>query len=117
VGGAHANNQLPKMKGRFMIQHVVAFRLSAADKEGKHQQSALAQKELRKLNNSRIPGLLDLQVRPDLGKDNSHWDLVLVSHHESESALADYMAHPIHIAVAKEVATHVAEKAIIDSAL
>ncbi|MDR7159882.1 Dabb family protein [Arthrobacter sp. BE255] len=100
-----------------MIQHVVAFRLSAEDAEGKHQQSTLAQAELWKLDSGKIPGLLALQVRPDLGKDSTHWDLVLVSHHESESALADYMAHPLHIAVAKEVATHVAEKAIIDSAL
>ena len=100
-----------------MIQHVVAFRLNAEDVEGKHQQSTLAQAELWKLDSGQIPGLLALQVRPDLGKDSTHWDLVLVSHHESESALAEYMAHPLHIAVAKEVATHVAEKAIIDSAL
>lgn len=100
-----------------MIQHVVAFRLSAEDTEGKRRQSNLAQAELRKLDSRQIAGLLDLQVRPDLGKDSTHWDLVLVSHHESETALAEYMAHPLHIAVAKEVATHVTEKAIIDSAL
>ncbi|MDR6688933.1 hypothetical protein J2Y41_004531 [Arthrobacter sp. 1088] len=50
-----------------MIQHVVAFRLSAEDAEGKGRQSTLAQAELRKLESGRIPGLLDLQVRPDLG--------------------------------------------------
>jgi hypothetical protein len=100
-----------------MIQHVVAFRLSAEDTEGKHYQSALAQAELRKLDSGRIPGLLDLRVRPDLGKDGTHWDLVLVSHHESEAALAEYMAHPLHVEVAKEVAVHVAQKAIIDSAV
>ncbi|MDR6685462.1 hypothetical protein J2Y41_001015 [Arthrobacter sp. 1088] len=50
-----------------------------------------------------------------LGRDGTHWDLVLVSRHESETALAEYIAHPLHIEVAKEVAVHVAQKAIIDS--
>ena len=98
-----------------MIQHVVAFRFNADDPEGKLRQSKLAQDELRKLDRGQIPGLLDLRVRPDLGRDGTHWDLVLVSHHESEAALAGYMAHPLHVEVAKEVAIHVAQKAIIDS--
>jgi len=98
-----------------MIQHVVAFRLSAEDFEGKNRQTKLAQAELKKLDSGQIPGLLDLQVRADLGRDGTHWDLVLVSHHESESALAEYMAHPVHVEVAREVAVHVAQKAIIDS--
>ncbi len=98
-----------------MIQHVVAFRLSGVDTQEKSRQLALAQAELRKLDTGRIPGLLDLRVRPDLGRVTTHWDLVLVSHHESEAALETYMDHPLHIAVAQEVAAHVAEKAIIDS--
>ena len=98
-----------------MIQHIVAFRLSGTDIEEKRRQSSLAQAELRKLDTGRIPGLVDLRVRPDLGKVAAHWDLVLVSHHESEAALETYMEHPLHIAVARDVAVHVAEKAIIDS--
>lgn len=98
-----------------MIQHVVAFRFIAEDTDGKRRQATLARAELRKLDSGQIPGLLDLRVRPDLGKDRTHWDLVLVSHHESESALAEYMAHPLHVKVAKEVAVYVAQKAIIDS--
>ncbi|BCW42746.1 hypothetical protein StoSoilB3_42810 (plasmid) [Arthrobacter sp. StoSoilB3] len=98
-----------------MIQHVVAFRFNAEDTDGKHRQSTFAQKELRKLDSGQIPGLLDLRVQPDLGRDGTHWDLVLVSHHESEAALAEYMAHPLHLEVAKDVAVHVAQKAIVDS--
>lgn len=100
-----------------IIQHVVAFRFTADNAEGKLRQSKLAQAELRKLDSDQIPGLLGLQVRPDLGRDQTHWDLVLVSHHESEAALTEYMAHPLHMEVAKEVATHVAQKAIVDSVI
>jgi Stress responsive A/B Barrel Domain len=98
-----------------MIQHIVAFRLSGTDNEEKRRQSSLAQAELRKLGSGQIPGLIDLRVRPDLGKVATHWDLVLVSHHESETALENYMAHPLHVDVAQKVAAHVAEKVIIDS--
>lgn len=98
-----------------MIQHIVAFRLSGADTEEKRRQSSLAEAELRKLDSGQIPGLIDLRVRPDLGKVATHWDLVLISHHESEAALENYMAHPLHVDVAQKVALHVADKVIIDS--
>lgn len=98
-----------------MIQHIVAFRLSGTNNEQKRRQSSLAQTELRKLGNGQIPGLIDLRVRPDLGKVATHWDLVLVSHHESETALENYLAHPLHVEVAQKVALHVADKVIIDS--
>lgn len=98
-----------------MIQHIVAFRLSGTGPEEKRRQSSLAQAELRKLDNGQIPGLIDLRIQPDLGKVPTHWDLVLVSHHESEAALKHYMDDPLHLDVAQKVAVHVADKAIIDS--
>jgi hypothetical protein len=93
-----------------VIRHVLCMRLADRD----HDDAIRAR--LTSLVGV-VPGLLRMDVEPDLGVAPGHWDLVLVSDHESADALAGYQAHPEHRAAAAFVAAFVRERAIVDYAL
>lgn len=96
-----------------MIRHIVAFRLSSADSEERAQQSAGIHDRLTALVGV-VPGLVAMDVAPDLGVVDTHWHLVLVSEHVDAAALAGYQAHPSHVEASAWVGQFVADRAIVD---
>lgn len=98
-----------------MIRHVVVFRLAAGDAERRASDGAEIRRRLEALVGA-VPGVRDLVVRPDLGLDG-HWDLALVTHHDSPNDLATYAADPRHRDVIAFCDMVVADKAIVDSEL
>lgn len=96
-----------------MIQHIVAFRLSASDPEQRAKDVAGLQDRLEPLADV-IPGVKDLRVRADLGKVDTHWHVVLISVHTNIEALEAYQVHPAHVAAARWVNTVVADRAVVD---
>ena len=99
-----------------MIRHVVLFALAAEDPEQKRK-DAEAMRERMEALAPVIPGVLSLQVGVDLGLVAGHWDVGLVSEHESQAALEAYQRHPQHVEVLEFVSTVVAQKACVDYAL
>lgn len=94
------------------VTHVVMWRLGV-DLTEKPQ----VQKQMRERLESLvgvIPGLRSITVVSDLGDTEANFDVMLISEHDSTSALAEYQAHPAHLEVASWVKTVVTERAALD---
>jgi hypothetical protein len=96
-----------------MIRHIVAFQLAASDAAQRAADAAGIKSKLEGLRGL-IPGLISLEVQPDLGLVDSHWDLVLVGEHESNEALEAYQADPRHKEILAWVSTVVSGRAVVD---
>ncbi len=99
-----------------MIRHVVLFALAAEDPTQK-QRIAQEMKERMEPLASAIPGVRRLEVGFDMGRVPGHWDVVLVSEHESDAALEAYQVHPRHLEVLDFVNSVVRQKACVDHVL
>ena len=96
-----------------MIRHVVAFTLSADD-PSQRRQDATAMKQRLEALASVVPAVRSLEVGVDLGRVSGHWDVVLVSEHDSVAALGADQVHPEHVAAAEFVASVVRDKVCVD---
>jgi len=96
-----------------MIRHIVAFKLAASDPDQQATDAAGIASHLEPLA-SVIPGVLALEVRNDLGIVPGHWEVVLISDHESVEALESYQSHPAHVEAAGWVSTVVSGRAVVD---
>lgn len=96
-----------------MIRHIVAFRLTAEDAAQRDADAQTARTALLGLE-GRVPGLRSIQVERDLGLVAGHWDLVLVSEHDDNTALEGYQAHPLHKEASAVVASVVTDRAVVD---
>jgi len=98
-----------------VIRHVVVFRLAADDPADRQRDATEIRRRLEALVDV-VPGLRGLEVRPDLGVEG-HWDLALVTLHDTGDDLAVYAADPRHREVIAYCDTVVAERAVVDSDL
>jgi quinol monooxygenase YgiN len=99
-----------------MIQHVVSFRFQGETVAGRRARAEQAHALLIVMD-GQVPGLRALTISYDVGRDETHWDMVLVSHHDSTEALQAYIDHPLHIAAKAGIDRIVLERAIVDSRL
>jgi hypothetical protein len=90
-----------------VIRHVLCVRLADRDHDDAIRARLTALVGV-------VPGLIRMDVEPDLGGVDGHWDLVLVSDHESVDALDAYQAHPRHREAAAWVAPFIVERAVVD---
>lgn len=96
-----------------MIRHIVEFRLvadhdeqRAADARGIHDRlTALLEV---------VPSVRSITVALDLGIVGGHWDVALVSEHDTNADLEACQAHPAHQDAAAWVSTVVSERATVD---
>jgi hypothetical protein len=98
-----------------VIRHVVAFRLAADDPADRSRDASEIRRRLESLVGV-VPGLRDLVVRADLGVEG-HWDLALVTHHDTRDDLSAYAGDPRHREVIEFCDTVVSAKAVVDSDL
>jgi heme-degrading monooxygenase HmoA len=99
-----------------VIRHVVLFRLAATDAEERARVAAEVRRRLEALVGV-VQGLHDLQVRADLGEMDGHWDVALVTLHETRDDFAAYAADPRHREVIAYCDTVVSDRAVVDSDL
>lgn len=113
----HAVSRTTEVTGRAngvaVIRHVVAFRLAAEDPAQKRRDARAMKARLEPLA-AVIPGVHELQVGFDIGRVSGHWDVVLVSEHESNAALEAYQTHPKHLEAVEFVNSVVRERACVD---
>jgi hypothetical protein len=96
-----------------MFKHVAAFKLATDDPELKSTQA----KEFADLIAAlvgQVPGIVSMEVGIDLGRIDTHYDVVLTSTHESYETLEAYQAHPKHQAVIAHGNRIVSDRAIVD---
>jgi quinol monooxygenase YgiN len=91
----------------------VLFALAAEDPEQKRRDAEEMRARMAPLA-AQIPGVLSMEVGFDLGRVPGHWDVVLVSEHESNAALEAYQADPRHREVIEFVNSVVRAKACVD---
>lgn len=96
-----------------MIRHIVEFRLTADNPIQQKEQTVGIRERLSALVGV-VPGLRSVSVGRDLGVVPGHWDVVLVSEHDSSDDLAAYQAHPAHVAAAEWISRVVTERAVVD---
>jgi hypothetical protein len=96
-----------------VIRHIVEFRLSATEPAQRVLDAEFIREQLTDLVGV-VPTVRSIIVAPDLGLVKTHWDVVLVSEHDSNAHLEAYQSHPAHVEAAALVATVVADRAIVD---
>jgi Stress responsive A/B Barrel Domain len=99
-----------------VIRHVVLWNLSSTDPEQRRRDIDGMQERFTALVGV-VPGLRALTLAPDLGATDGNWDVMLLSEHDDEDALAAYQAHPAHVEAAAFVRSVVRERACLDSAV
>ncbi|WP_210479644.1 Dabb family protein [Naasia sp. SYSU D00948] len=97
-----------------MIRHVVLWKLSSSDPSQRERDAEGIRERLEALVGV-VPGLRSLIVAPDVGSTEGNWDLVLVSEHDDEDALAVYQKHPAHVEAAAFVHSVVQARACVDA--
>ncbi len=97
-----------------VIRHIVLWKLSSADPEQRARDVEGLRERLEGLVGV-VPGLRSLIVAPDVGSTDGNWDVLLLSEHDDEDALAVYQAHPAHVEAAVYVRSVVQARACVDS--
>jgi hypothetical protein len=97
-----------------VIRHVVLWKLVAQDPEEKAANAVAIRERLGALVGV-VPGLHSVQVLPDLGGTDGNSDVMLISEHEDEAALAGYQVHPAHLEAASFVRSLVQGRAALDA--
>src|SRR3712207_4009221 len=82
-----------------MIRHIVAWNLTATDPAERTTTFEQLKANIEGLVGV-VPGLKSAVVSRDVGTTSGNWDVVLVSEHDDEEALAVYQQHPEHVVVA-----------------
>lgn len=97
-----------------MVKHIVMWRLkTSAHGNDKATNARLIKQRLEALN-GKIPGLLRLEVGIDFVAAEDSADVVLYSEFETREALASYLSHPDHKAVAPFVGAARSERRVVD---
>jgi Stress responsive A/B Barrel Domain len=82
-----------------MIRHIVAWNLTATDPAERTTTFEQLKANIEGLVGV-VPGLNSAVVSRDVGTTSGNWDVVLISEHDDEEALAVYQQHPEHVVVA-----------------
>ncbi len=82
-----------------MIRHIVAWNLVATDPAERTNTFEQMKAKIEGLVGV-VPGLRSATVSRDVGTTAGNWDVVLISEHDDEEALAVYQQHPEHVVVA-----------------
>jgi hypothetical protein len=96
-----------------MIRHIVSWKLTADDSDGKSAAFDELVKGFGPLP-GRIPEIKTMHLGRDLGETPSNWDVVLIMDFESTKGLAAYQAHPEHQPVKDIVRNVTGERMAID---
>ncbi len=96
-----------------MIRHIVEFRLSSDDETQRVLDAQGIHDHLTGLLGV-VPTVRRIEVGRDVGRVAGHWDVVLVSEHDSHDELEAYQIHPAHQAAAAWVSTVVSDRATVD---
>jgi hypothetical protein len=96
-----------------VIRHIVEFKLAADDSQQRATDARGIHDHLTALLNV-VSTVRAITVAPDLGMVGGHWDVVLISEHDSNADLEAYQAHPAHREAAAWISTVVSDRATVD---
>jgi hypothetical protein len=97
-----------------VIRHVVLWKLNATHPEDRRHTVEGIRERLERLVGI-VPGLVSLTVSADLGANGGNWDVLLLSEHDDELALAAYQEHPEHLKATTWIRGVVQSRAAVDA--
>ncbi|WP_223693926.1 Dabb family protein [Leifsonia poae] len=95
------------------IRHVVSWKLAATGEAERAEQIAAITSGLESLP-ATIPELLSLEVGVNALTPEANFDVVLISDFEDAAALARYVEHPDHQAVAAYIRSVISGRSAVD---
>jgi quinol monooxygenase YgiN len=95
-----------------MIRHLVLWKLAADADEDKRLIVAELQERFAAL--AELDGVMQLEIRADIGETDGNWDVVLQGDYHDTAALDAYQVHPAHQDVVAYVRSVVTARACID---
>lgn len=97
-----------------MVKHVVMWKLKdEAEGNDKSENEAIMMTKLQKLA-SKISAIKTLEVGKNHNNSDAAYDLVLITTHEDNEALAAYIKHPAHQEAALFIGKVVALRCVVD---
>jgi hypothetical protein len=96
-----------------MIKHIVNWKLTASDAEGKSQAFAEIADALGSLP-PLIPEIKSFHLGLDLGEVDANWDVSLIIDFAGTTELETYQTHPEHLKAAAVVRSHTSDRATVD---
>jgi predicted metal-dependent HD superfamily phosphohydrolase len=96
-----------------MIRHIVSWKLSAQDAEGKSAAFTEIAEALGALP-ALIPEIQTLRVAHNQAYLETNWDVVLVADYNTFDDLEAYRVHPEHVKTAAIVRSHTTDRAAVD---
>lgn len=96
-----------------MIRHIVAWKLTAEDEEGKAAAFSAMAESFGALPHL-IPGIKHLQIGRDLDTVEGNWDAVLIVDYPTEADLVAYQSHPEHVKTSTLVRTLISDRMCVD---
>ncbi len=96
-----------------MIRHIVAWNLIPTDPAERTNTFEQMKTQIEGLVGV-VPGLRSAKVSRDVGTTAGNWDVVLISEHDDEEALAVYQQHPEHVTVAGYTRSVTKDRVAID---
>lgn len=97
-----------------MVKHIVFWTFGESVADEAFQRDALEMKSRLEALNSRIPGLISLEVGIDFGLSEASADVALYSEFTDLQALKLYQEHPEHIAVADFIGGLNLDRSVVD---
>ena len=97
-----------------MVKHVVMWKLKeSAEGNDKMQNKVLMKEKLLALKQN-IQQIDSMEVGFNFNPTDAAYDVLLISTHDSKSALAEYAAHPDHQEVASFIGKVVEDRKVVD---
>jgi hypothetical protein len=97
-----------------MIKHIVFWRLNESAYGNNKQANAKILKEKLLAMQSKVEGLIGVEVGFDFSKEKDSCDVVLYAEFTSKEALYQYQIHPDHEAIKKWIGDVRYERRVVD---
>lgn len=95
------------------LRHIVSWKLSGETRAERDAQAAEMTAALETLP-GKVPSLRSLSVHRNELHEGENWDLMLITDFDDEDGLAEYAAHPEHVAVAAVTKGNTAGRVALD---
>jgi hypothetical protein len=97
-----------------MVKHIVMWKLKDQAEGASKEENTRKLKDTLEAMKAKIPQIVDLEVGLQMRPDESAYDVVLTTSHQTREDLEKYQSHPHHQQVAAFVKKIVSDRKVVD---
>jgi len=97
-----------------MVKHIVMWKIKAHAEGNEKSKNTLLIKEMLLKLKSVINYINSMEVGENINSSDAAFDLVLITTHDDEKSLSEYISHPAHQEVASFIGKVVFERKVVD---